>query len=170
MHQTRSEVLGLVAQLEDKVDLVLALHLGRDIETFWTLYTDVMPRLGWQERMTMFKRLLESTTAPRRSRHRGALTFAQSRPLLLPLLQELVDSRHTLAHALVMPAEDDDKIRLRRRRKGSIDLVAYRISRLKHLTGEAAGLLWTLDELEPHVGDLEVWGSIYGFDEGIDEN
>jgi hypothetical protein len=69
-----------------------------------------------------------------------------------------------------MPAEDDDTITLRRRRKGSIDRVTYRLSRLENLSREARGLLWALDELEPHVGDLEVWGSVYGFDEGIDED
>lgn len=83
---------------------------------------------------------------------------------------ELVDSRHTLAHAVVMPQERPDTIQLSRRRKGKITLVSFRLSRLQQLADEAYGVFFTLAELMPHAGDLEVWGILNGFDEDHPRN
>ncbi|PRY06787.1 hypothetical protein [Kineococcus rhizosphaerae] len=154
VHLMRSELLGLVAVLEDRVDLVLAVSLARTTEAVWTLYADVMPRLGWQERMGLLKGVMEETAVPRRRQHLGPATFAQARPLFIPLLQALVEHRHTMAHAVVLPSQGDDTIRLLRRRKGHIDPVNVPVARVQHLMDEQHGLPGRSTSCSPRSGTL----------------
>jgi hypothetical protein len=154
----------VVTELEDRLDLVLTIHYGRTLETVWTLYTDVIPRLPLPERLNMLERALEVTEAPRRPAHKRQLSFAEAAPLLLPLLRELIEARHALAHTIALPVtKDEATVHLRRRRRGRIEILTFEFARLEALAEQYWPLRATLDDLLPRVGRLEVWGELMGF-------
>lgn len=165
MHQLRSSLLGVVSEIEDRIDLVLAASLGRDAVAVWSLYVEVLPRTQVPNRLALFKDLLARTPAPRRPRHKDNLSFAQARPLLFPLIEELVKVRNVLAHAIVLPLIEEDSIQLRHRRSRKVEVVSYEVRYLEALIDQGFPVLATLDDLLPQVADLEVWASIMGFDE-----
>jgi hypothetical protein len=169
LHVVRSELLGLFAQVDDRIDLVLAASHGRDLETVLSLYLDVFPRAPANVRMAQFKRVLSSTELPRRPRHRRVLTIAEARPLLLLLIKEIVEVRHVLAHAIAYPLTSDVTVTMRQRRQGRLDSVTLDIRRLEGLVAQGQPLLMTLDDVVRVVTDPEIWGTFSGFDEAPDD-
>lgn len=155
----------MVSEVEERIDLVLAVSLGRDVVAVESLYLEVLPRTGVPNRIALFKDLLERTPAPRRARHKRDLSFAEARPLLVPLIQELVGVRNVLAHAIVYPLIHDDSIDLRHRRSRRIEKLTYKVAYLEGLISQGYPVLATLDDVLAQVADREVWGQLMGFDE-----
>lgn len=170
LHVVRSELLGLFAQIDDRIDLVLAANYGRDPETVLSLYLEVFPRAPSNVRMAQFKRVLGATTFPRRPRHRRALTIAEARPLLLVLIEEIVEVRHVLAHAIAHPLTSETTVTMQQRRQGRFHEVTLDINRLEGLAAQGHPLLMTLDDVLRIVAGAEAWGMLSGFNHGPDDD
>ena len=164
LHRIRSELLGAAALVEDRIDLVLAMAHGRDADHVWALYTNVYPRLQLPPRVEMLKAVLEQTTMPRRPPHKTPLTWAQARPLIMPLIEELIRTRNTVAHSLIVDSSDSELV-LQQRRHGRVTRVTLGAGRTEALIKQAGAVVATLEDALPHVNDLTVWGTLYGFDD-----
>lgn len=165
LHHLRSSLLGVVSEVEERIDLVLAASLGRDLAAVESLYLEVLPRTQVPNRIALFKDLLERTPAARRPRHKRDLSVAEARPLLVPLIEELVKVRNVLAHAIVFPPIHHDSIDLRHRRNRRIETLSYKVRYLEALISQGYPVLATLDDVLVRAADPQVWGELMGFDE-----
>ncbi|MFQ1000916.1 hypothetical protein [Modestobacter sp. SSW1-42] len=149
----RIQLGELAAQLDDRLNFVLALHLGRGPDEVLALINDVLWRVPIADRIAQLD---------------AALTRAQIKdavPALPAALTAVFAIRNLLAHS-VSYGSTDEAIELWSVRNGKRQTRVLTRDHLRWTVdmAELCLLLW-LPRIEGRVGDVETWGWLYRYDE-----
>jgi len=147
----RTTMVELVAEIESALDLALAMHHARTPESAEILVTEVFWRFPLDVRVDQLRRALENTG------------LDDAYPFVVPVVEKAIRVRHLLAHS---PAQSVPKgIEVYTRRRGQRRAEILDGNYLAWLLPEARRAVSDLELITARIGDMEVWGALYGFDD-----
>jgi hypothetical protein len=147
----RTRVIELVATMEPSIDLALALHHARSVETAYTLLTDVYWRIPLDARIDQLERAVADAG------------LRDAFPLTIPISHQVVDIRNLMAHSIVEPTAEGIQVLGRRRGQDSLRLIKK--DDLKWLAWHGERCNHDLDLISARIGNWGIWAKLHGFDD-----
>lgn len=137
--------------MESRLNLCLAVFLGRDAQVVVTLLAELIWHAPISKRINVFASALEETG------------LDAEYPFVVPVLERVFKLRNQFAHSIVVH-ETAHTAQLWSAYRGKFQESTIDAETVDAILFHAAACDVEFDRIESRIGDLETWGTLYGFD------